>query len=107
VIRTSKQQAAFDRAKAREKARQVAEIANERERIAKIKADPAKALALFKRRQAERMRNLKDPNWGEKRLFPEYTGQTTLAYVRSFQALQRKAFTGDKDLPFVLAGGAK
>jgi hypothetical protein len=75
----------------REKAKQAAEIANERERLAAVKADPAKALKNLKSREATRRRNLLDPNWGEKRLFPAwYPGQTTAAYIRTFQALQSK-----------------
>ena len=76
--------------KMRENLKTLREIAKERERLAAAKADPAKALKNLKGREATRRRNLLDPNWGEQRLFPAwYPGQTTAAYIRTFQALQR------------------
>jgi hypothetical protein len=92
-MKTTRISDAVQRALARDRARLAAEIANERERLAAIKADPAKALRLFKRRQADRMRNLRDPNWGPARKFPNTTGHNTLTYIRAFQSMNPSTLT--------------
>ena len=48
------------------------------------------ALKLVKRRQAERRRNLRDPDYGLHRTFPVWSPEMSAStYVRLFQALNR------------------
>jgi hypothetical protein len=71
--------------------RQSADLIAHDAEIAKVKADPAKALANLKRRYREQAKRMLDPKYGtEANLFPSFTpGSTTTAeYIRTAQALQ-------------------
>jgi len=87
---TPRQTAAIDRAVKREQMRALREEVKERERIAAIKADPAKAMRNYKRRAADRKRKLLDPKWGDTRVFPTWlSGMSTEQYVSIYQSVNK------------------
>jgi hypothetical protein len=79
---------AVERARRREIAKEVAEVANERQRVATALADPSTALRKLKERTRQRMRNLRDPKWGPARRFPDFVaGMSTSTYIALFQSM--------------------